>query len=199
MPRAWLCLVINFFVMFSNIAILAKINPELLNQRGAWKKTKNTKWWDKWLILPLFGILGFYAPMALAGLDVGRFGWSNLGPGYAIFGIIIYAAGTALITWAMIVNRHFEASVRIQTDRQHKVISEGPYRVIRHPGYVGAIVWVACPPLIIGSLYGLIPAAMAAIVLIVRTILEDKILQKELDGYADYAKAVRYRLIPGVW
>ncbi|MGD9110387.1 MAG: isoprenylcysteine carboxylmethyltransferase family protein [Phycisphaerales bacterium] len=185
--------------MFSNIAILAKINPELLNQRGAWKKTKNTKWWDKWLILPLFGILGFYAPMALAGLDVGRFGWSNLGPGYAIFGIIIYAAGTVLITWAMIINRHFEASVRIQTDRQHKVVSEGPYRVIRHPGYVGAIVWVVCPPLIIGSLYGLIPAAMAAIVLIVRTILEDKILQKELDGYADYAKVVRYRLIPGVW
>jgi len=99
----------------------------------------------------------------------------------------------------MLVNRYFEASVRIQRDRGHRVITTGPYRIVRHPGYVGAILWGISTPLIIGSVYGLIPGSVAGIVRIIRTSLEDKLLCKELKGYVEYTKRVRYRLLPELW
>ena len=114
-------------------------------------------------------------------------------------GFILYISSSIFVNWAMIVNTHFEATVRIQKDRDHKVISEGPYRLVRHPGYLGAILWAIGIPMILGSFYGYIPSVVAIILFIIRTFLEDKTLQDELDGYYDYSKKVKFRLLPGIW
>ena len=177
---------------------MSKFDPELVNQRGLWKKKKDTKRWDK-IIIPTYVIVEFYVLPVIAGLDVGRFHWSGLGIHFAILGCVLFILGSVLIHWAMLVNRHFEGSVRIQKDRGHRVITTGPYRIVRHPGYVGAILWGISTPLIIGSVYGLIPGGIAVILLIIRTSLEDKLLRSELNGYVEYTKRVRYRLLPGLW
>jgi protein-S-isoprenylcysteine O-methyltransferase Ste14 len=79
------------------------------------------------------------------------------------------------------------------------VVTTGPYGIVRHPGYVGVMLVAASTPLIIGSFYGLVPAGIIVILLLIRTVLEDKTLQEELDGYSDYANKVEYKLIPLVW
>lgn len=99
----------------------------------------------------------------------------------------------------MITNRYFETTVRIQKDRGHQVIATGPYKIVRHPGYVGIILSVLSFSLIIGSLFSLIPAGIIILLFIVRTLLEDKTLHDELDGYPEYSKQVKYRLLPGIW
>jgi protein-S-isoprenylcysteine O-methyltransferase Ste14 len=195
---AWLYLVISFIGMFGGITVVCKFDPELLNQRGLWKEKKGTKGWDK-IIVRLYVLFGFYVLPVIAGLDAGRFQWSNLGIHFGIAGGVLFILGAVLIHWAMLVNRHFEATVRIQTDRGHRVITTGPYRIVRHPGYAGAILWGISTPLIIGSAYGLIPGGIAVILLIIRTSLEDKLLRSELNGYAEYSTRVRYRLLPGLW
>ena len=196
--RAWCYLVISFIGLFGGIAVVSKFDPELVNQRGLCKKQKDTEDWDK-IILRIYVIVGFWVPPVIAGLDVGRFQWSNLGIHFGIVGCVLFILGSVFIHWAMLVNRHFEGSVRIQKDRGHKVITTGPYRIVRHPGYVGAILFGISTPLIIGSVYGLIPAGITVILLIIRTSLEDKLLRSELNGYVEYTKRVRYRLLPGLW
>ena len=130
---------------------------------------------------------------------MGRFRWSNLGIHFGILGCVMFILGAVFIHWAMLVNSHFEATVRIQNDRGHRIITTGPYKIVRHPGYFGAILWGISTPLIIGSVYGLIPGSVAGIVRIIRTSLEDKLLCKELKGYVEYTKRVRYRLLPELW
>jgi protein-S-isoprenylcysteine O-methyltransferase Ste14 len=103
------------------------------------------------------------------------------------------------VTWATSVNKFFEPSVRIQTDRGHRVIDIGPYGIIRHPGYAFGFAFFLGIPLALGSLWALIPAVMLCPLLVVRTVLEDRTLQNELPGYKQYAQRVRYRLVPGVW
>jgi len=146
-----------------------------------------------------FGVFAFYIVMLVAGLDVGRYRWSNLGIVFFIMVAIGYTTGHAFMYWAMLVNRHFEVTVRIQKDRNHKVISNGPYKIIRHPGYVGAILWTLSTPLIVGSVWGIIPASIAVLLLIFRTWLEDRTLHKELDGYSDYSQRTKYKLLPWIW
>jgi protein-S-isoprenylcysteine O-methyltransferase Ste14 len=107
--------------------------------------------------------------------------------------------GWALFMWAMGANAFFSEAVRIQEERGHTVVTDGPYRYVRHPGYVGAILALFATPLLLGSLWALIPAGLATIGYVVRTALEDKTLQEELDGYTEYAQQTRYRLLPGVW
>jgi protein-S-isoprenylcysteine O-methyltransferase Ste14 len=174
------------------------MNPDLLIHRLEWKKKKDTKKWDKFM-LPAFILIGFYIMPAVVGLDIGRFKWSSLSINYLILGAIIYIVSVIFSNWALVVNPHFEATVRIQKDRDHKVITTGPYKIVRHPGYVAAILWIVSAPLIIGSFFGLIPAGIAVLLLIIRTSLEDKTLQNELNGYSKYAEKVKYKLIPRVW
>jgi protein-S-isoprenylcysteine O-methyltransferase Ste14 len=194
LPRAWLFVAVSFVGMFGNAAIVAVANPELMNRRGSWKKRKDTRPWDKRLLM-VYGIFGFYVLPVVAGLDVGRHPWLSLGAWAAVVGILLFGFGSVLITWAMLVNTHFETTVRIQTDRNHRVIRTGPYAVIRHPGYLGASLWLLGSPLIIGSDLALIPAAIAIAAVIARTCLEDRTLGNELPGYAEYARRVRYRLV----
>jgi protein-S-isoprenylcysteine O-methyltransferase Ste14 len=198
LPRAWLFVALTFVWMAANTGLLAVTNPDLLNQRGMWKEKRDAKSWDRKLLI-LFGLTGFYLPPTVMGLDVGRYGWSNLGLWATVLGTAAASFGWVVITWAMVVNPHFEVTVRIQTDRDHKVISRGPYAIVRHPGYLGASLWALGSPLVVGSLYGLIPAVLTILILLFRTHREDRTLQAELPGYADYAKRVRFRLVPGVW
>lgn len=195
-PRAWIYFGITFLYFAISTLVLAKSNSELINERA--QKRENTKLWDK-VVLGSYIIIGMYTTPVIIGLDVGRFQWSNLGIQYTIIGYILYIISSIFVNWAMVVNKHFEATVRIQEDREHNVITTGPYRLVRHPGYIGAILWAIATPLAIGSLYGLIASAIVTFILIFRTALEDKTLQQELKGYSEYTNKVKYRLFPGIW
>ncbi|MHC4491210.1 MAG: methyltransferase family protein [Planctomycetota bacterium] len=171
-------------------------DPELIRRRG--RPGEGTPRWDMaWLAG--FAIL-YLAVIFVAALDGGRYRWSAMPLWLWPVGAALYAFFLVFITWAMAVNTYFEKTVRIQTDRQHKVVDQGPYRFVRHPGYLGAIVgFVLAPPLLLGSWWAFLPAVLAAAWFVVRTALEDRFLQRELKGYADYARRVRYRLLPRVW
>ena len=171
-------------------------SPELLIERV--RIHQGTKGWDKVLVRIAAG----YLPMAswvVSGLDV-RFGWSpQIPPRLQIAGLAITALGFAVVVWAMASNAFFSVTVRIQEERGHTVATGGPYRYVRHPGYVGAILFQVATPILLGSLWALIPAGLSAPAYVVRTALEDRTLREELGGYQEYAQRVRYRLLPGVW
>lgn len=198
MPRAWLFFSATFIYYLLGIALLYKHSPELLNHRGDWRKKKDAKTWDR-ILVTVYGIIAFYVQIIVAGLDVGRFGWSDLGIRVWAVAFALYTLGIVFMHWAMLVNPHFETTVRIQKDRGHRVIKDGPYGFVRHPGYTAIILWTVTPPLVLGSLYAIIPAGVAVLIIVVRTSLEDKTLHNELAGYAEYAKEVKYKLIPGIW
>ena len=150
----------------------------------------------------LFVVGRLFVPghLAVAGLDVGRFHWSDTVPiGVQIAGLVGFAASFGFILWAVAVNRFFSPVVRIQKERGHHVITEGPYRYVRHPAYAAMIVGFPLSALALGSWWSLLPAGAFALLVIRRTALEDRILRKELEGYAGYAEQVRYRLVPGIW
>lgn len=193
--QGWLALGIFFGYVIVQIVIFYKWNPDLLIARL--KRRIGPYKWDK-VFMILLGVL-MYGMFAVFGLDVGRFQWSSLGFPFLITGLVLFGLSGALMTWAMVVNRFFENIVRIQTDRNHQVISNGPYSKIRHPGYLAGFLNFLAFPLIIGSAYGLIPIVALGALMVVRTSLEDKVLQEELDGYAEYAKRVKYKLIPLIW
>jgi len=135
----------------------------------------------------------------VAGLDH-RYSWSPaLSPWLNLLGFILISLGYAFASWALVENCFFFSTVRIQTDRGHVVCDSGPYRIVRHPGYAGNIPPLLGMVLALGSVWTLIPAAVALIIAVIRTALEDRTLQEELPGYPDYARRVRYRLIPGVY
>ncbi len=115
-----------------------------------------------------------------------------------MLGYTLLIAGIVGLIWAQSVSKFFEPTVRIQTDRGHTVIDTGPYALVRHPGYVAACLLFMGMPLALGSLWALIPAAVSCLILVVRTVLEDKTLRNELVGYEEYRQRVRYRLVPGV-
>lgn len=186
-PRAWLFFCITFFYYIFNTIILFKKTPELVNQRGKPVLEENTQKWDK-IILIAYTILGIYGQIFIAGWDVGRIGAWPLGIDSLIVGLILYLISVILIMWAMMKNPFFEASARIQDDRNQKVINTGPYNIIRHPGYLSGILWHIAVPLIIGSSLALLFSLCIIIILIVRTYLEDKFLKNDLEEYAHYTK-----------
>ena len=166
--------------------------------RERFKPGPGTKWWDK-VLLALYGPL-FFAIVIIACLDAGRFVWSPKLPLVVyVISYIAFIFSVYLYSWAMWVNKWFSSTVRIQTDRDQQVVQGGPYRYVRHPGYVAGILLAISTSLVLGSLWGLIPAVMVVVLLIFRTYLEDITLQKELLGYFNYTKKVRYRLVPLVW
>lgn len=169
--------------------------PELLAERLGAKKGAKT--WDVVIMSGIGPIL--IACYIVAGLNV-RYGWT---PAIAlplqVIALMLTALGYALIVWATAANAFFSLIVRIQKERGHTAVTGGPYRFVRHPAYVGGLVVYLATPVMLGSLWALAPGALAALLMIVRTALEDKMLLSELDGYQEYAARVRYRLIPGVW
>jgi protein-S-isoprenylcysteine O-methyltransferase Ste14 len=153
--------------------------------------------WDK-LIIFFYGIL-LCALFIVAGLDAVRFEWSSVSISVKVLGWCTFLAALVLISWVLAENTYASRYVRIQKDREHQVISTGPYRFVRHPMYVGVILWVIGVPLVLGSTWALVPSVLVIALFFVRTALEDRTLQKGLPGYKEYSERVRYRLIPAVW
>jgi protein-S-isoprenylcysteine O-methyltransferase Ste14 len=178
-------------------ALVARRNPGLITERAHFAQHEDAKSWDK-LLAPLVSLGGGLIPL-VAGLDA-RLGWS---PAFSmplkIASLAIILAAYALSSYALIENRFFSGMVRIQTDRGHQVVSGGPYRWVRHPGYAGALLSYLATPLFLDSRWAFLPVLLLAIALVIRTNLEDRALQDELEGYRDYTRRVRYRLLPGVW
>ena len=173
-------------------------HPGLLAERQSIEKIRSAKAWDK-VLAPLMALSVVFPLVIVAGLDHRR-GWSPVFPLWLIvLGFLLISLGYAFATWALVENRFFSSTVRIQTDRGHVVCESGPYRIVRHPGYAGNIPPLLGIVLALGSLWTLIPAAVALIIAVIRTVLEDQTLLEELPGYRDYARRVNYRLIPGIY
>jgi protein-S-isoprenylcysteine O-methyltransferase Ste14 len=135
----------------------------------------------------------------VAALDDSRFHWYPLPWWVCLIGYVLFFAAIGALTWAEAVNKFFEVTVCIQTERGHRVIDIGPYAIVRHPGYLGGLFFCAGVALCLASLWALIPGGIASALLVLRTRWEDQTLQAELAGYKEYTERVRYRLIPGVW
>ncbi len=157
---------------------------------------KGTKGWDRVLFLVLQVVM--LAEVPVAALD-DRYHWSSARVWIISTRYVLFTAGMAGCFWVLRTNRFAEMTVRIQTDRGRQVIDRGPYAVVRHPMYVACFFLFPGIALALGSLWALIPAALVLAVLVVRTVLEDRTLHEELNGYREYARRVRFRLIPGMW
>ncbi len=193
--KGWLFLLVFLLLMAASVLYLWRTNPDIFVARS--RIRPGTKSWDKVLIT--FLLLSFVSIFPVAGLDGGRFHWSKVSLWLVVLGYVLLCVGFFLSIWVYRVNKFAEPTVRIQTERGHKVIDTGPYAIVRHPLYLGALLMYAGIPLTLGSFWALIPATVGALILVVRTVLEDRTLQAELEGYKEYAGRVRYRLIPGVW
>jgi protein-S-isoprenylcysteine O-methyltransferase Ste14 len=195
--EAWTYAGISILGFAISRMLAARRHPDILSERAKFLQHKDAKPFDK-ILSPLVGLGGGIIPI-IAGLDE-LFQWSpGFSPTVKIISLIIILAGYTLASYALIENRFFSGMVRIQTDRGHEVVSGGPYRWVRHPGYAGSLITYPVIPLLLDSEWTFIPAILLIIILVIRTYLEDKTLQKELPGYADYANKVRYRLVPWVW
>jgi len=195
--EAWIYAFISIFGFAISRALAARRYPDLLAERARFIRHEDAKTWDKYLS-PIVG-LGSGLILIVVGLDA-LYGWSPLfSLPIKILALFAILAGYVLGTLALMENRFFSGVVRIQTERGHHVVSSGPYGWIRHPGYAGALLTYLATPIFLDSRWALLPAVYITIVLIIRTGLEDKTLQDELEGYRAYAERVRYRLLPGVW
>ncbi|HET7090306.1 MAG TPA: isoprenylcysteine carboxylmethyltransferase family protein [Anaerolineae bacterium] len=192
---AWVLIGLYLLGILANFVLLMRFSPATIAERA---EARGMKAWDK-IVGGLWSLMYFVATPVVAGLDA-RFGWTGSYPlALHVLGALAFALGLALFSWAMISNAFFATVVRIQTDRGHTVCTTGPYRFVRHPGYVGGIVQSLAVPLLLGSPWALVPGGLAALLMIIRTALEDRTLREELPGYVDYAQRTRYRLVPGVW
>jgi len=176
--------------------LVVPLDPGLVEERTQIKE--GVKEWDK-RITVIGSVLYPLAIFIVAGLDA-RHGWSPRVPlMLQVAALVAAAVGNLISIWATAVNRFYSRWVRIQKERGHVVISDGPYRYLRHPGYLGQIIFSLASTLALGSLWALIPGSLFAMLLVVRTALEDRTLQDELDGYKEYTQRVRHRLIPHIW
>lgn len=194
---AWIYAIVAILGFAISRLLAAQRHPDLLAERARFLQHEDAKSWDKKLA-PLVGLGGGLIPL-VAGLEA-LFGWSTIfSLPVKILALVSILAGYVLGSYALIANRYFSGMVRIQTDRDHQVVSTGPYRWLRHPGYAGALLTYLATPIFLDSLWAFLPAILITIVLVIRTNLEDETLQTELAGYREYAGRVRSRLLPGVW
>ena len=195
--EAWVYALSGILGFAISRGLVARRHPDLIAERARFMQHEEAKPWDK-ALAPLLG-LGGGLVLLVAGLDA-LFDWS---PPFSlpvrILALVIIVAGYVLGSYALVENRFFSGMVRIQTDRGHQVVSSGPYRWIRHPGYAGALLTYLATPLFLDSGWSFLPTVFITILLVIRTTLEDRTLQKELPGYAEYARRVQYRLLPGIW
>lgn len=192
---AWL--IILLFAAYLVLVLIWGLgnSPDLMIERG--KIERNVKSWDK-MINALYAVT-LLSMLVIIGFDSQRYGWTNMPIGLQVLGFIGMVCSGWLIWRAMSENVYASRWARIQEDRGQKVVTTGPYSFVRHPMYLGVIVLVFSCSLALGSLWGFVPGALIGLLFVIRTILEDRMLKEELDGYEEYAMRVRYRLLPGLW
>lgn len=196
--QGWVYVTLTIGVSFVSRFIMLVKNPSLFAERARFTESEGVKDWDKRIVVWI-ATIGPVAFMITAGLDK-RLGWSpELPVALELGALLVFLLGFALATWALAANAFFSSVVRIQTERGHGVVTSGPYRFVRHPGYSGAIVSWLTSPLMLGSLWSFVPAGIVVLLYIVRTALEDRTLHAELPGYTAYAQHTRYRILPGLW
>jgi protein-S-isoprenylcysteine O-methyltransferase Ste14 len=184
--------------MLTNVLLrlILRRHPDLAQERA--RPGPGAAAWDKRLLG--LGSLITLAMLVVAGLDAGRFGWTPRAPwGWAGCGAALILAGTGIFLAAMDTNRFFSSVVRVQRDRGHTVCDSGPYRVVRHPANAGMILGILGFPRLFMSVWSAIPVLPSAALMVVRTRLEDALLERELEGYRDYRRTTRHRLVPGIW
>lgn len=193
--QGWIYVAIGFLMVVLNYTLLP-IDDELLRERS--KPGAGTKKWDKAILGMSFLVtLIIYV---IAGLDSGRFHWSpRFHISLLLLGIILIALGQLLFLIAQKQNRFFSSTVRIQTERGHTVCDTGLYKIVRHPAYAGSMIQALGFPLLIGSLWSIIPTVILILLFIIRTNLEDKTLRNELEGYSEYCGKTRFKVVPWVW
>ena len=195
--EAWLYAFVFIFGFIISRILVGMRNPDLIRERAGSFGKEDAKTWDK-ILAPLVAYGNLFL-LVTAGLDR-RFGLtSTFGTKARTAGLLIIVSGFVFGSWALIENRFFSGVVRIQTDRGHRVVDSGPYRILRHPGYAGTLWTYLATPLLLDSLWAFIPAAVISCVLILRTSLEDRTLKEGLEGYSEYAKRTRFRLFWGIW
>lgn len=196
--QAWVYLVLIVAAGILGRVWAEKRHPGLMAEREQSENAEGVKPWDK-VLAPLMALSISFPMVIVAGLDH-RFGWSPTFPLWSnLLGLVLIAIGYAFAAWALVENRFFSGVVRIQSERGHAVCDSGPYRILRHPGYAGNILPLPGMMLALSSLWTLIPAVIALVIIVIRTALEDRTLQEELPGYREYAQRVRYRLFPGIY
>ena len=196
--RAWYYLLAVLVLESLTLSLLALRAPDTLNQRGV--SGAGVKPFDK-AFAGLWLLLALVTPV-IAGLDSVRYRWSNgsnLPWSFFYSSLVVLVLASFFANWAMVENEYFEQFVRIQRERGHRVVTTGPYRFVRHPGYLGAVVGALTTPMMLGSAWTFVPAGLMALLFVVRTHLEDQTLKRELQGYEQYARRTRFRLVPWVW
>lgn len=193
-PLFWAYLILSLVLFLGGmLPVLARDQP-LDKERSTQNKKKGSKAViNRYQVAPALIFL-------FAGLDVGRLHWSDSVPlSLSLVGLVVVSVGTLLLTWSVHVNTFFSNTIRIQSDRHHRAVTAGPYRFVRHPGYLGMILNYIGICFALGSWLSLFFGAATAFVFIQRAAKEDKFLQEKLDGYRSYSLKVRYRLLPAVW
>jgi protein-S-isoprenylcysteine O-methyltransferase Ste14 len=193
---AWFYLLLTVVILVIDAVVLIRISPELLGERSRYQK--GAKNWDQ-LLSRLMATIGPLIIWIVSGLDF-RNSWTPPLPTWLlIVSSSVIFAGSMLTLWAMASNMFFIGMVRIQDERGHTVIEAGPYGYVRHPGYLGSLFYLIFTPMMLESVWALIPALLTCCIVILRTYLEDNTLKVELPGYKEYAANIHYRLIPGIW
>ncbi len=196
-PEAWIFFGLYLTSLATVFRWLKKNDPGLFKERTSRRGKKNVKTWDK-IILRVYTAL-LVVLIVATGLDAVRYRWTRVPLALKFFAFLGFVPAGMIMFWAMRENTFLSETVRIQQERGHRVCTTGPYHFVRHPMYLGIILFYSCLPLALGSFYGLIPAGLIIMLFILRTHLEDRTLRKELPGYEEYAKQVRYKLLPSVW
>lgn len=193
----WYALLYVLGVLGSRMIVFVR-SPDLLKERAQFACAEDIDSLDRCLV-PIVGLVGPLIFVLTAGLDH-RFGWSPELPNWSrVLAGLLAAAGYGMAVWAMAVNPFFSAVVRVQRDRGQVVVTQGPYRYVRHPAYAGSVLSSLTAPVMLGAVWALIPAVLMDLAIVVRTRREDQVLLQELDGYVGYAERTPYRLVPGVW
>jgi protein-S-isoprenylcysteine O-methyltransferase Ste14 len=195
--EAWVFAIVGIFGFAISRVLAARRNPDIIAERARYLQHENAESWDK-LLSPLVGLGGGLIPL-VAGLEKLFGGTTGFSLTVKIVSLVVILAGYALGSYALIENAYFSGMVRIQKDRGQHVVSSGPYCWVRHPGYASALLIYFATPLFLDSLWTYVPVVFLTVVVVIRTSLEDKTLQEQLDGYHDYVKRVPYRLLPGIW
>lgn len=195
---AWVYVGMHIVFTLLSRGLAWRKNPDLLRERAHSLEAEDSSPWDKAVVV----FVGLFGPLLLflvAGIDYRYRASPDLPTWAEILALLAVLFGFSWGTWAFVVNAYFSAVVRIQEDRGQTVVQDGPYYFMRHPGYAGALLTYVAIPVMLGTLWALVPAALFILVLTLRTAMEDRTLQEQLPGYAEYASRTRYRLIPGIW